>query len=158
MGQQQLLLVVLVTIIVGIATVVAINVFGSAGDNANVQAVRNDLLSMAASAQAYFMKPTMMGGGSGAFTAITWQDLGGVACSTDHPDATGTNDCANENGVYTFGTKGATLQIQGVPSQAGGSIGILICEDNAATGEYASGATPTYPGDCDPTTTPAPAS
>lgn len=40
MGQQQLLLVILVTIIVGIATVVAINTFSSAADSANLDAVR----------------------------------------------------------------------------------------------------------------------
>ncbi|MDZ7715010.1 MAG: hypothetical protein U5J95_02240 [Balneolaceae bacterium] len=48
MGQQQLLLVILVTIIVGIATVVAINTFSSASDSANVDAVRGDLLNIAA--------------------------------------------------------------------------------------------------------------
>ena len=47
MGQQQLLLVILVTIIVGIATVVAINTFGTAADNANIDAVRNDMTAIA---------------------------------------------------------------------------------------------------------------
>jgi len=50
MGQQQLLLVILVTIIVGIATVVAINTFGAAADSANLDAVRQDMGSIAASA------------------------------------------------------------------------------------------------------------
>ncbi|MDZ7806938.1 MAG: hypothetical protein U5K71_07465 [Gracilimonas sp.] len=53
MGQQQLLLVILVTIIVGIATVVAINTFGSAADSANLDAVRQDVATIAASAQGY---------------------------------------------------------------------------------------------------------
>jgi len=57
MGQQQLLLVILVTIIVGIATVVAINTFGSAADAANIDAVRNDVAAIASGAQGYYMKP-----------------------------------------------------------------------------------------------------
>ena len=62
MGQQQLLLVILVTIIVGIATVVAINTFGTAADNANIDAVRNDMTAIASGAQSYYMKPAMLGG------------------------------------------------------------------------------------------------
>ena len=51
MGQQQLLLVILVTIIVGIATVVAINTFSSASEQANIDAARQDMLQMAYTAQ-----------------------------------------------------------------------------------------------------------
>ncbi|MDZ7757448.1 hypothetical protein [Rhodohalobacter sp.] len=73
MGQQQLLLVILVTIIVGIATVVAINTFGSAADSANVDAVRQDMASIAAAAQGYYMKPQMLGGGGRKFDGIDFQ-------------------------------------------------------------------------------------
>ncbi|MDZ7718745.1 MAG: hypothetical protein U5K72_08020 [Balneolaceae bacterium] len=62
MGQQQLLLVILVTIIVGIATVVAINIFGTAAEQANRDAVRQDLLAAAAQAQGIYSRPEMMGG------------------------------------------------------------------------------------------------
>jgi len=72
MGQQQLLLVILVTIIVGIATVVAINTFGSAADAANLDAVRQDVAAIAASTQGYYMKPRMLGGGGRSFEEITF--------------------------------------------------------------------------------------
>jgi len=75
MGQQQLLLVILVTIIVGIATVVAINTFGSAADAANLDAVRQDITGIAADAQGYFMKPTMLGGGSRSFDGIGFHTI-----------------------------------------------------------------------------------
>ncbi len=104
MGQQQLLLVILVTIIVGIATVVAINVFGSAADNANVTAVKQDMLSIATAAQAYYMKPTMMGGGSNDFTNLTFADLGGIPCNVDASDDLA---CDNANGDYTLSAGGA---------------------------------------------------
>ncbi|HYX08702.1 MAG TPA: hypothetical protein VE912_18365, partial [Bacteroidales bacterium] len=62
MGQQQLLLVILVTIIVGVATVVALNVFGNSASNANLDAARQDVLQIATSAQGWYIKPNMMGG------------------------------------------------------------------------------------------------
>ncbi len=73
MGQQQLLLVILVTIIVGIATVVAINVFGSSAENANRDAVRQDVLTIGTAAQSWIIKPSMMGGGGGTFTGTDSQ-------------------------------------------------------------------------------------
>jgi Tfp pilus assembly protein PilE len=98
MGQQQLLLVILVTIIVGIATVVAINTFSSAADSANVDSVRNDMIAIAASAQSHYLKPTMLGGGGRTFNGIGFQDLAfpynGV--SADSLNA------QNENGTYTM--------------------------------------------------------
>lgn len=62
MGQQQLLLVILVTILVGIATVVAINVFGTAAEEANRDAVRQDMLTAAAQAQAIHARPQALDG------------------------------------------------------------------------------------------------
>ncbi len=104
MGQQQLLLVILVTIIVGIATVVAINTFGAAADSANLDAVRQDVGSIAASAQGYYMKPTMLGGGGRSFAGMTFENLafGGTIDGTDATIAW------NENGTYQLGTGTAT--------------------------------------------------
>ena len=68
MGQQQLLLVILVTIIVGIATVVAINIFGTAAEQANKDAIRQDLLAASAQAQGIWARPIMMGGTGGDFS------------------------------------------------------------------------------------------
>ncbi len=134
MGQQQLLLVILVTVIVGIATVVAINTFGSAADSANVDAVRQDLVSMAASAQSYFIKPEALGGGGQDFSAISFNDLGAVACDAN---ALGT-ECTNENGTFTISTAGnATgVSFQGEPAQAGGTVIIDVTENNATMNPY----------------------
>lgn len=98
MGQQQLLLVILVTILVGIATVVAINTFGSSNINANRDAVRNDLAAMAASAQAWYIKPEMLGGGGNKFTDITFPEMGYRGTGTGDGDTQFTN----ANGVYTI--------------------------------------------------------
>ena len=71
MGQQQLLLIVLGVIIVGIAVVVGINVFTASSKNANRDAVIADLTTLAAMAQQYYRKPTAMGGGGNSFVGWT---------------------------------------------------------------------------------------
>ncbi|WP_249066769.1 hypothetical protein [Halalkalibaculum roseum] len=117
MGQQQLLLVILVTIIVGIATVVAINTFGAAADSANLDAVRQDMGSIAASAQGYYMKPEMLGGGGKSFADMSFNDLafGGTIVS---------NTVAyNENGTYELGTgSAASISLTADPASGTGYI------------------------------------
>jgi Tfp pilus assembly protein PilE len=98
MGQQQLLLVILVTIIVGIATVVAINTFGSAADQANIDAVTNDVATLASAAQGYFMRPEMLGGGSRQFTGLTFEGLAFPANGVAADSLT----AQNENGRYSI--------------------------------------------------------
>ncbi len=71
MGQQQLLLIVLGVIIVGIAVVVGINVFTASSTQANRDAVIADLTNLASLAQQYYRKPTALGGGGNAFTGWT---------------------------------------------------------------------------------------
>lgn len=68
MGQQQLLLIVLGLIVVGIAVVVGINLFTANAIEAKRNNVTNDLLHLASEAQKYFKTPRAMGGGSSEFT------------------------------------------------------------------------------------------
>ncbi len=67
MGQQQLLLIVLGVIIVGIAVVVGINVFTASSVQANADALVADLTNLAANAQQHFRKPGALGGGGSSF-------------------------------------------------------------------------------------------
>jgi len=71
MGQQQLLLIVLGVIIVGIAVVVGINLFNANATNANRDGVISDLNNLGAMAQQFYKKPTSMGGGGNKFTGWT---------------------------------------------------------------------------------------
>ena len=68
MGQQQLLLIVLGVIVVGIAVVVGINLFNANSVSSNRDGVVSDLNNLGAMAQQYYKKPTSMGGGSNTFT------------------------------------------------------------------------------------------
>lgn len=71
MGQQQLLLIVLGVIVVGIAVVVGINLFNANAVSSNRDGVVSDLNNLGAMAQQYYKKPTSMGGGGNTFTSWT---------------------------------------------------------------------------------------
>ncbi len=71
MGQQQLLLIVIGVIIVGIAIVVGIQLASTSAQSANRDAVIADLNNIGAYAQQYYRKPSTMGGGGNSFTGWT---------------------------------------------------------------------------------------
>jgi len=67
-GQQQLLLILLGIVIVGIAIFVGINLFRSNAIEAKRNNVTNELVNLAALAQQHYLKPATLGGGSRNFT------------------------------------------------------------------------------------------
>ena len=69
MGQQQLLLIILGVIIVGIAIAVGISMFSSASIQSNKDALVNDLNNLAANAYQFKIRPSTMGGGQGSYAA-----------------------------------------------------------------------------------------
>lgn len=71
MGQQQLLLIVIGVIIVGIAIVVGINLAATSAQSANRDAVIADLNNIGAFAQQYYRKPSALGGGNNSFEGFT---------------------------------------------------------------------------------------
>lgn len=125
MGQQQLLLVILVTVIVGIATVVAINTFSSASEAANRDAATNDMVAIAAAAQAYYIKPLMLNGGGNSFANIDFQQIAFAGVTS------GTFDKAiNVNGTYEIITPtAASFTLVGHPASCSGYAGTMPTSD-----------------------------
>ncbi len=78
MGQQQLLLIILGVIIVGIAVAVGITMFTGGARDANRDQVINDLVNLSAKAQQFYRRPTAMGGGGNSFNnfQLTIADTG----------------------------------------------------------------------------------
>ncbi len=97
MGQQQLLLIVLGVIIVGIAIAVGISMFKSNAMSSNRDQLINDLNNLAAKSQQYYRKPVAMAGGGQTFTGFKLDSI----------------DVVNGNGCYTCSvtqpTKSATV-------------------------------------------------
>jgi hypothetical protein len=103
MGQQQLLLIVLGVIVVGIAVVVGINLFNANATSANRDGVISDLNNLSAMGQQYYKKPTSMGGGGNAFTGWT------VPTGLD----------STANGTYAETVAAASITIVGTGTETG---------------------------------------
>ncbi len=103
MGQQQLLLIVLGVIIVGIAVVVGINLFNASAISANRDAVISDLNNLGTMAQQYYKKPTSMAGGGNKFTGWT---IPGQLDTT-------------ANGTYTATVSAQSITIVGTGTETG---------------------------------------
>ncbi len=71
MGQQQLLMIVLAIIIVGIAIAISIQLFRSNAIEAKRDILINECSNLASIAISYYKKPQEMGGGGKTFTG--WQ-------------------------------------------------------------------------------------
>ncbi|WP_412062586.1 hypothetical protein [Rubrivirga sp. IMCC45206] len=102
MGQQQLLLLVLGIVIVGLAVVVGIQAFSENQQKANLDAMVNDGVRIASDLQAWSLKPQAFGGpAAGTTDPWTTADFGDLGYEL------GGNGCAateygNLNGCYTL--------------------------------------------------------
>ena len=103
MGQQQLLLIVLGVIVVGIAIIVGINLFNANAVSSNRDAVISDLNNLAAMAQQYYKKPASMGGGANTFTG--WK----IPPQID----------TTANGNYSASVSGQSITIDGYGTETG---------------------------------------
>ena len=114
MGQQQLLLIILGVIVVGIAVAVGITMFKDNAVSANRDAVTNDLVNLAARAQQFFRRPTSLGGGQGTFAGLT-ADQAGLQRLTSMKNG------QNANGIYAIMTAGTgtTVVLKGTGNEVG---------------------------------------
>jgi hypothetical protein len=104
MGQQQLLLIILGVIVVGIAVAVGITMFTDNAVSANRDAVINDLVNLASRAQQYYRRPAALGGGQGAFDATNGgQGITAITQLTSKP--------VNANGSYEISTAASQASI-----------------------------------------------
>ena len=102
MGQQQLLLIILGVIVVGIAVAVGITMFQDNAVSANRDSVTNDLVNLASRAQQFYRRPIALGGGGNSFVNIT-ADAAGLAKLT--------SKASNANGTYSVLTAGTTATV-----------------------------------------------
>lgn len=113
MGQQQLLLLVLGIVIVGLAVVVGIQAFSENQKKANADALVNDAIRIASDAQAWKLKPAAFGGGA---SASNWTGLSLLQLGYEVGDQTGggtaeSDQYENLNGIFDLSASGATLTI-----------------------------------------------
>ncbi|HUN66987.1 MAG TPA: hypothetical protein VMW43_12920 [Bacteroidota bacterium] len=118
MGQQQLLLIILGVIIVGIAIAVGIAQFGAHSTQSNKDGVTASLVNVAANAYQFKIRPTTMGGGGGAYTNYTVP----------------TKMAKDDNGTYTLGTVATnSIQILGTSSVNTAWVATCTSDDTGRT-------------------------
>ena len=120
MGQQQLLLLVLGIVIVGLAVVVGIQAFGENQSKANADALVNDGVRIASDAQAWRLKPAAFGGGADNADATPFQGLTLNQIGYDDP-------YNNLNGTWDVsGTPGASFVVVGCNEDTGNQVQVTI--------------------------------
>lgn len=121
MGQQQLLLLVLGTIIVGLAVVAGIDAFNSNQTSANQNALTNNAVSIASDAQAWMQKPAAYGGGDndGDWSNFSLDKVG--------YDTTGGGIYVTQNGTLEVTTASSSeLEISAYNGQYSNDIDVTV--------------------------------
>ncbi len=106
MGQQQLLLIILGLIIIGVAVVVGVGMFQDNAVDHNRALVIADLKILGAKAQHYYTRPMIMGGGNKSFVGLIADEarLGiGMLAATKYTD--------NANGKYSIKEDGTETSV-----------------------------------------------
>ncbi len=123
MGQQQLLLIILSVIVVGIAVTLGIMMFSDSAIDDNRDGITNDLSNLASRAHEYYRRPSYLGGGGNSFSGLT-ADAAGLAKLTNTP--------RNDNGVYTVASAGtgtginANVELLGVGNETYGGSYVAV--------------------------------
>lgn len=106
MGQQQLLLIVMGVIVVGLAVMGAILLFQDNASDRNRDALLSDLLHLTARAHEYYKRPTIYGGGQGSFAGLT-ENLQGMRKIVNTPSY----PWVTSHGRYRILTAGTAVSV-----------------------------------------------
>ena len=158
MGQQQLLLLVLGMVIVGIAVVAGIQAFSEGRQKAATDAAVSDALRIATDVQAWALKPEAFGGGGGDLqkgsgegaTPVTFADLGYPAKGENDAYGYEDNDTyVTPNGCFELSTNngnfpatitaksdcGASATTYAVVTITGPNVGDIVTEVNPSSSQ-----------------------
>ena len=116
MGQQQLMLIIVGVIIVGIAIAVGIAMFSGTSVSSNKDAIINDLLNLGQYAYRYRLRPEPLGGGGRFYTGFT---IPGKLSS-------------NENALYTSVVSPTTITFTATSGFGYGTVSAVL----DSTGTY----------------------
>jgi hypothetical protein len=75
MGSQQLLLILVGVIVVGLMITVGLDMFKDQASSTNRDSIANDLTNYSAQAQKYYRRPVSMRGGGYSFNGLRFADI-----------------------------------------------------------------------------------
>lgn len=127
MGQQQLLLLVLGIVIVGLAVVVGIQAFSENQKKANADALVNDAIRVASDAQAWMLKPTAFGGGgnAGDWSTVTLEQLGYSTADAENGDCAA-GEYGNLNGCFTITATATDITITSTSATNANQVTVVV--------------------------------
>ncbi len=127
MGTQQILLIVLSVVIVGIAAAVGIQMFSSQSMNANRQSIAADAQQFAAQAITYFKTPVSMGGAGNTSSAFTSANVAAYL-------GWASGSFTNANATYVVSGSGNALVITGtgIEANSAGNTNVVTATVSAA--------------------------
>jgi type II secretory pathway pseudopilin PulG len=123
MGQQQLLLIILGVIIVGIAIAVGLSLFSAQSIQSNRDAIINDLNNLAAQAYQYRIRPASMAGGDGKYTGFSIPS----------------KMSANENATYTSSVTADAITITAKSTQDVSNTVVVVINSAGKLGSWTYG-------------------
>ncbi len=125
MGQQQLLLLVLGIVIVGLAVVAGINAFQENQLKSNKDALVTEAVRVATDIQAWKLKPSAFGGGGGSFSGFNWAKISVDDSNVEGGDATdGTAAYKTPWGSITFDATTGKLTLKDLNGNNVGTVTI----------------------------------
>ncbi len=83
MGSQQLLLIVVGVVLIGIMIAVGMEMFKDQASATSRDAISNDLVHYAVQAQKYYRRPAAMGGGQNSFTGLSLSKITKVSINAN---------------------------------------------------------------------------
>jgi hypothetical protein len=136
MGQQQLLLLILASVIVGLAVIAGIDAFEENQVRSNADAMTTEVVDMASDFQAWALKPNQFEGGGGwsNFTAsnVGFADVGIDSTSTYTTSAYEvTSDPTNLSGTCGLSSGDGKIFVGGQNTDYGNSVCVAIDGPNS---------------------------
>ena len=140
MGQQQLLLLVLGIVIVGLAVVAGINAFDENQQKSSEDALTNEGFRLASDAKAWYNKPGQYDGGGNDpanISELEWQDIGVQSGSLSDDNAENLNgDYETPWGTISASTSSETVEFSVTTNQGdGSSFGTVTFDPSLSAGE-----------------------
>ncbi|MEM6328591.1 MAG: hypothetical protein AAF791_15860 [Bacteroidota bacterium] len=126
MGQQQLLLLVLGIVIVGLAVVVGIQAFSENQKKSNEDAIVNDGMRIASDIQSWALKPTTFDGGNGDFH-VGDATTGALVSFADFGYEEDSGFYNNANGTFALTAVGDGIEILGYNYSTEVAMAVVVC-------------------------------
>ena len=126
MGQQQLILLVLATVIVGLAIIVGIRAFNENSIKSNSDALIQDMVRIASDAQAWKQKPAPFGGQAEGAAKQDVANYTGATLTGLGYQENGSNIYTNLNGQFKITGAATALTIRSYNDQKNNSAIVTV--------------------------------